>query len=95
MEEYLVFVVMLIHFLSYGFVAWRVNRRLTSADASKKISMFVVGPRSLANLWRQLFGMKFISSGDPTLIGAGIVHILTTTSIVVMLLRLLLSEAAT
>jgi hypothetical protein len=87
MNEYLVFVFGLLHVVSYGLVARRANSRIN--DSSERISIYFVGPRSLANLWRLLFGMSFIRSGDKMLIVAGVVHIFTTTVFVVLLARLL------
>lgn len=85
MTEYFVLAFLLVHFVSYGLVAWRVNSRIKDKRSSERIAMFFVGPRSLANLWKLLFGMSFLRSGDGVLIAAGVVHIITTTVVVVVL----------
>ena len=54
--------------------------------------MFFVGPRSLANLWKLLFGLKFLRSGDAVLIAAGAVHLATTLGIFFVLIGWLLND---
>lgn len=85
MNEYLVLAFLLVHFVSYGLIARRVNSRIKDKRSSERIAMFFVGPLSLANLWKLLFGMKFLRSGDVVLIAAGVVHLITTTVVVVVL----------
>jgi hypothetical protein len=83
--EYFVLAFLLVHFVSYELVAWRVNSRIKDKRSSERIAMFFVGPRSLANLWKQLFGMSFLRSGDEVFVVAGMVHIITTTVLIVVL----------
>lgn len=54
--------------------------------------MFFVGPRSLATLWKALFGMGFLRSDDRVLIAAGVIHITTTTMVVVVLVGWLIHD---
>jgi hypothetical protein len=93
--QYLVLAFLLVHVVSYGLVASRVNSRINDKHSPDRIGLFFVGPRSLSNLWRQLFGMTFIRSNDAVLIGAGVIHILTTLTVVVLLIGTLLQDLFT
>lgn len=92
MSEYFILAVLVAHFLSYGLVVWRVNQNIEDKRSRDRIAPFFIGPRSLANLWRQLFGMKFVRSGDLLLIGAGVVHILTTATVFLLLMNMILHD---
>lgn len=82
MSEESVVLVVIVHFISYGMVASRYNARLGCDQAADRISMFIVGPRSLGNLWKFLLGFRFIHSGDVLLVIASVVHMATTLYIV-------------
>jgi hypothetical protein len=81
-NETIVALVLMVHFFSYWVVASRYNARLGSERVKDRISMFIVGPKSLSNLWRLLFGFRFVYSGDVLLIISSIVHLITTLYII-------------
>jgi hypothetical protein len=81
-NEASIVLILILHSFSYGVVASRYNARLGSDQAAERISMFIVGPRSLGNLWKFLFGFRFVQSGDTLLVIASVVHLVTTLYIV-------------
>ena len=90
-DELEIFVLIFVHCASSLFVTYRLNFLASIGKFPKEISPYFVTPRSLAILWSELFGMRFLKRGDLVLKITGIVHILTTTSILVILIRLVIS----
>jgi len=83
----LIVLTILAHYGSYSIIAWRANMHLEGPDQEdRRISMFIIGPKALANLWQMLFGFRFVSYGDRVLTVASIIHILTTLGIVGIML---------
>lgn len=83
MNEYFVLAQGVIHGLTHALFAWRVNSGIQDEHSQERIAIFIVGPRSLAKLWRLLFGLSFVRSRDRWLVGAGIIHLATTVSLMV------------
>jgi len=84
-NEYVFLPFLVTHGLSYWIAVWRLNRNIGEERSPGRIGMLFSGPRDIANFWRQLFSMTFLRSKDALLIGAGVVHILTTVTIVILL----------
>jgi hypothetical protein len=85
---------MLAHGLSYWIAASRLNRNIEDEQSTRRISMLFGGPRDIANFWRQLLNVSFLRSKDAMLIGAGVTHILTTVTILVLLVSMFVQDLA-
>lgn len=83
------FVVFIAHVIPFYIVVWRANATLADEDHPGHISWSCNTPRSIANLWRLLFGMRFVRSGDRSLIVAGTIHIFTTATLALCLICVL------
>lgn len=88
MDSYMhtyIMILALMHSVSYAVVVYCANRWFKQQASQIKLTFFVT-PKSLANMWRFLFGGGFLRSNDKLLVVCGLVHIGTTLAIISSLL---------
>jgi hypothetical protein len=95
MSDVLVVSVLIVHFLSYVVAAARLNARFEVEGAPIRISPYLVGPRSITTLWREFLPKRLLRAKDPTLVTAALVHVTTSSVVLLMLVRYIVLDLLT